>query len=201
MALKKTEVKAIITNEELSEMDKVKSILDLLHLEVDDLKTERDELQREVANIPELKNRISELEKQTVSDSEWKTMYEDMETQFNKYKGEQEAKATYEAKKSAYLELLKNAKVSDKAHSKALKLAELDNFELVDGKFKDAEKITESIKTEWADFVIDENKGGAPTPNPIGNGGAKVYTREDISKMSAEEINANWENIKKSLKN
>ena len=183
------------------ETDKIDLIIEA-HTEVTDaLKTERDELKGNSEDVKALKAKIAELEEQTVSDSEWKTKYEDMETQFNKYKGEQEAKATYEAKKSAYLELLKNAKISDKAHTKALKLAELDNFELVDGKFKDAEKITESIKTEWADFVIDESKGGATTPNPVGNGGAKVYTREDISKMSASEINANWENIKKSLKN
>lgn len=183
------------------ESDKIDLIIDA-HTEVTDaLKTERDELKANSENAEKLKSEIAELKKQTVSDSEWKSKYETLENDFTKYKGEQEAKATLEAKKSAYLELLKNAKISDKAHAKALKLADLESLEMTDGKFNDADKITESIKSEWADFIIDESKGGAPTPNPVGNDGAKVYTREDIQKMSAEEINANWDNIKKSLKN
>lgn len=183
------------------ESDKIDLIIDA-HTEVTDaLKEERDKFKDRVEDTKALKDEIAELKKQTVNDSEWKSKYETLENDFSNYKGEQEAKATLEAKKSAYLELLKSAKISDKVHAKALKLADLDSLELADGKLKDADKITESIKAEWADFVIDKSKGGAPTPNPVGNDGCKVYTREDISKMSAEEINANWDNIKKSLKN
>lgn len=183
------------------ESDKIDLIIDA-HTEVTDaLKAERDELKAGAENTDKLKAEIDELKKQTVSDSEWKAKYEAKETEFAKYKGEQEAKATLEAKKTAYIELLKGAKISDKAHNKALKLADLDSLELVEGKFKDADKITESIKTEWADFVVDESKAGANTPNPTGNSGVKTYTREDIAKMTAEEINANWDTIKKSLNN
>lgn len=182
------------------ESDKIDLIIDA-HTEVTDaLKSERDELKAGADDVKELQKKIAELEKQTVSDSEWKAKYEAKEAEYNKYKGEQEAKATLEAKKSAYMELLKGAKISDKAHAKALKLADLESLEFEDGKFKNADAITESIKAEWSDFVVDESKAGASTPNPTGNDGVKTYTREDISKMSASEINANWENIKKSLK-
>lgn len=182
------------------ESDKIDLIIDA-HTEVTDaLKTERDELKAGSEDTEKLKAEIVQLKQQTASDSEWKAKYEAKEAELTKYKGEQEALATMEAKKNAYIELLKEAKISDKAHAKALKLVDMDSLELEDGKLKGADKITESIKTEWADFVIDESVSGAKTNNPQGNDGVKAYTREDISKMTAEEINANWDSIKKSLK-
>lgn len=181
------------------ETDKIDLIIEA-HAEVtDSLKAERDELKAGAENTEKLKAEIERLKQQTATESEWKTKYEAKETELAEYISKQEAKETLEAKKTAYIELLKDAKISDKAHAKALKLADLDSLVIEDGKLKDADKITETIKTEWADFVVNESASGANTPNPVGNSGVKTYTRDDIAKMSAEEINANWDVIKKSL--
>lgn len=136
-----------------------------------ELKTERDDLKDKLTELDNLKAENEKLKKDSVSDSEWKEKYDKLDAEYKGYKKEQSDKETLKAKQDAYLELLKEAKVSDKAFNKALKLADFETIELEDGKIKDAEKVTESIKTEWADFITTENTEGANTDNPAGNGG------------------------------
>ena len=67
-------------------------------------------------------------------------------------------------------------------------------------RIKEADTLTESVKTEWADFITTTSKKGADTANPPENDQTKTYTRADIQKMTAAEINQNWDAIKASLK-
>ena len=67
------------------------------------------------------------------------------------------------------------------------------------GKIKDESKYVDSVKTEWADFIVSTNTKGADTATPPTNS-KKSFSREDIDKMSPDEINKNWETIKNSLK-
>ena len=49
-----------------------------------------------------------------------------------------------------------------------------------DGKIKDVEKLKESIKKEWADFIVEEGQQGANTATPPGGNGGTVRTLKDI---------------------
>jgi hypothetical protein len=60
--------------------------------------------------------------------------------------------------------------VSEKRIDTILKVSNLDELELdKDGKFKESDKLTESIKEEWADFIVQEQTQGANTPTPPNN--------------------------------
>lgn len=145
-------------------------------------------------------------EKQTAQDSattaeKWKTKYQALKDDFDAYKADQTAKETRSAKEKAYTELLKAAGVPDKRIAAVLKVSDLDAVELDDkGAVKDSEKLTESIKTEWADFIPTTTETGPNTPNPPANNPPKTYTRGEIRKMSPQEINENFDAIKASLK-
>lgn len=145
-------------------------------------------------------------EKQTAEDSattaeKWKTKYEALKSDFETYKGEQTKKETHNAKKNAYRELLKEIGVSEKRIDAVLKVSDVDGVELDEkGQIKDADKLSESVKTEWADFITTTTTKGAKTPTPPKNNPDKIYTRADIQKMTPAEINQNWEAIKASLK-
>ena len=144
-------------------------------------------------------------EKQTAEDSattaeKWKTKYQDLKDDFESYKGEQTKKETRAAKESAYRNLLKATGINEKRIESVLKVSDVDSLELDDkGAIKDAAKLTDSIKTEWADFISTTMTKGAEshTPPQINNG--KSYTAADIRGMSAAEINKNWDSIKASL--
>lgn len=145
-------------------------------------------------------------EKQTAQDSattaeKWKTKYQALKDDFDAYKTEQIAKETRNAKERAYRELLKAAGVTEKRIDSVVRVSDLDGLELDDkGAIKDADKLTESIKAEWADFIPTTTTQGAQTATPPVTTTQKTYTAADIRKMSPAEINQNFDAIKASLK-
>ena len=144
-------------------------------------------------------------EKQTAEDSattaeKWRTKYQALKDDFDAYKSDQTAKETRSAKEKAYRALLKDAGISEKRIDAVVRVSDLDSVELDDkGAIKGAEELTEGIKTEWADFIQTTTTKGANTATPPGNNQTKIYTSADIRKMSADDINKNWDNIKASL--
>ena len=132
----------------------------------------------------------AELEKQAetkpknVKDSE---EYKTLKAEFDKYKAEITAKETKQAKTDAYRELLKGANIDEKRIATILRAEAptIDEIELdADGKIKNAEQYTESIKSDWADFIVTQSAKGTNTATPPANGGAaSTKTKEDILKI------------------
>lgn len=154
------------------EPEKIDLIIDA-HTDVtNELKTERDALKDKIADLDGLKAENEKLKAETLSENELKTQYEAIKAEYEGYKKDVEAKETLKAKQDAYTELLKELKVSEKAFSKALKLADFDSMDIEDGKLKDADKVTEAIKTEWADFIEETSTEGADVDNPPSGDGS-----------------------------
>ena len=102
--------------------------------------------------------------------SGWKEKYDSLKTEYENYKTEQANKEAHSAKEAAYRELLKEAGVSEKRIAAILKISDIDGIELDDaGAVKDSGKLTESIKSEWADFIVSQETKGAETANPPAN--------------------------------
>ena len=127
-------------------------------------------------------------EKQTAEDSattaeKWKTKYQALKDDFEAYKGEQTKKETRNAKEKAYRELLRQAGVSEKRLDAVLRVSDVDSVEIDEkGAIKGADKITESIKSEWADFIQTTTIQGAQTAAPPVNSGGSAMTKADIYK-------------------
>ena len=127
-------------------------------------------------------------EKQTAEDSattagKWKDKYDALKGEFDTYKSEQASKETKAAKEKAYRALLQEAGVSEKRLESVLKVSDVDSVELDEkGAIKGADKITESIKSEWADFITTTETRGASTSNPPANNPSGAMTKADIYK-------------------
>lgn len=108
--------------------------------------------------------------------------YDNLKKEYDDYKADIVAKETTATKKEAYTALLKEAGVSEKRIPAIIRLVDLDTVDLdKDGKIKDADKHTETVKTEWADFIETTTTKGANTANPPANGGKGTgKTKEDI---------------------
>lgn len=64
-----------------------------------------------------------------------------------------------------------------------MKVSDVDSVELDDkGAIKGADKLTESIKSEWADFITTTETRGAQTSNPPANNNSGAMTKADIYK-------------------
>lgn len=110
--------------------------------------------------------------------------YDKLKKEYDDYKADITAKNTRTEKENAFRELLKSAGVSEKRLNAIIKVSDIDGLELdKDGKIKDAEKHTETIKSEWADFIETTTTKGANTANPPANSGKGVKTKEEIYKM------------------
>ena len=125
--------------------------------------------------------KIPEEGKETVS----KESYDKLKKEYDDYKADITAKTTRAEKENAFRELLKSAGVSEKRLNAIIKVSDIDGLELdKDGKIKDADKHTENVKSEWADFIETTTTKGANTANPpAGNGCGDV----DLGTLSMED--------------
>lgn len=147
-----------------------------------------------------IQSRVSELEKELASarsgGDDWESKYNELEKQFTDFKNDTEAKATKNAKETAYTELLKGAGVSDKRIASILKVTDMNSITLnKDGTIREADKLSETIKEEWSDFIVSTEKSGAGVPTPPS--GKATMTKADIMaiKDTAKRQEAIRENI------
>lgn len=187
------------------ESDKVSTIIEAHAETVDALKSQietyKADAEKYEATKKELNTAQIELESLKSTGGDWQSKYEAEHNAFEEFKNTQNAKDIRMQKESAYRQLLKESGISDKRLDSIMKVTDLDAIELEDGKIKDAEALGEAIKSEWSDFIVNEGTVGAKTDKPPVNNPITQFSHEDIAKMSADEINANWESIKESMKN
>lgn len=202
-----------LTRKMLSAMDipaeKIDEIINAHTETVNALKDERDkaikecdelkEASKSVADIKtELETTKAELDK--IKSEDWEKKYKDTKSEYDSFKADTEAKATKSAKESAYKKLLTEAGVSAKRIDSIMKVSAsaIDALKFdKDGNIEDAEKITESVKTEWADFISTTHEQGAKTPNPPANDGGDVKKPSRVSAMVAQYRNEHYGNPNK----
>lgn len=133
-----------------------------------------------LTEIDTLKGEKQDAQDKVTSAEKWKTKYDALKDDFEAFKKDITAKETKATRENAYKELLKEAGISEKRINTVLKVSDIDALEMEGGKFKDAEKIVEGIKSEWADFITTQEKHGADTSTPPTNNGGGTLTKEEI---------------------
>lgn len=132
-----------------------------LHMDVvDPLKEQNDSISGKDKKIADLQKKLetanSELE--TLKSDDYKGKYESEKQAHDKLKADIQSKETTTKKSTAFKALLKEKGYSDKALAKITKYGgyvdglELDN----DGKIKDADKLLDSIKSDWDEYTPQE---------------------------------------------
>ena len=164
------------------------------HTEVtDSLKADRDSYKEKAEKYDETKTELdkakSELDK--VNKDEYKTKYESLEAEFNKYKTDIAEKEVKGKKEEAYKKMLKEIGVNEKSIDAILKVKDLSSLKLDDkGNIVDVDTLKESEKKDWEGFIIKSEVGGQDPSTPPDNDKEKI----DVSNMSMEDyINARTE--------
>ena len=167
------------------EEEKIDQIIDAHSETVDALKADRDAYKEDAAKLAAVQKELDELKAK--GDDGYKAKYEAEKAAHDALKADVAAKETKKAKTDAYRELLKGANIDEKRIATILRAEAptIDKIELdADGKIKNAEQYTESIKSDWADFVVTQSAKGTNTATPPANGGAaSTKTKEDILKI------------------
>lgn len=198
MALKRSDIRKIVKDADMTDEEKLTAVMDLLHSEVDDLKEEQDDLKEQ---LKKSQNDLKDAQKNGGGDdSEWKKKYESERDAFKNFKDAQAAKESKAVKEKAYRKMLEESKVSAKAIDNVLKVTNFDEIELDDkGQIKDAADVKKKIESDWSGFIESTQTKGANVKNPPANdGGTGTYTsraeaRKDV-KSTAEMIKRIREN-------
>lgn len=170
------------------EEDKIDLIMEKHSEVVTEIKDERDKYKVEADKLPDVQRQLSELQEDAKnnSDDKYKVKYDALKEDFEEYKKGVTAKETKSKKESAYTKLLKAAGVSEKRISAILKVTNFDDIELDEnGDAKEADKLTESIKSEWSDFISTTSTQGANVANPPANNtGKAIKTKKEIMEIN-----------------
>lgn len=169
--------------------EKIDEIISAHTETVSAIKEERDALKADAAKVPDLEKQIESVSKEleTYKSGDWENKYNTVNGEYTKYKADVEAKAVKSAKEAAYKQLLLDAGISDKRIASVLKVSDIDGVELdKDGKIKDADKITENVKSEWADFIITKREEGAKPATPPANNGEGGKQPSRAAQMAAQ---------------
>ena len=170
------------------EEDKIEQIIEAHTETVSALKDERDSYKEDAEKLADVQKELNTAKEKIAKHGDGETVlkseFDELKKEYDDYKKDITAKETRTAKVNAFRELLKAAGVSDKRFDTVIKVSDIDGLELdKDGKIKDAEKITENIKTEWADFIPTTTVVGANTANPPATTGGSFKTRAEIMKI------------------
>lgn len=163
--------------------DKVDTII-TAHTEVTDaLKEERDKYKADAEKLSDVQKELNKaLEK---SDDGYKEKYNDLVKEYDDYKQSISAEKEQQKKSDAYKKLLIDAGVAEKRLATVLKVDAdiISKLEFDDhGEIKDADKIKDTVKSEWADFITQtEEHGTDPATPPTNSGGG--MSREEIMKI------------------
>lgn len=154
------------------EQDKIDEIITAHTETVDGLKEDLNKYKNEAEAYQTAKKEIDDMKKMVANGDSYKVKYEAIKAEFDDYKKDITAKETLEKKSNAYKKLLADAGVNEKLLDKVLAVTKLDDITLEGEEIKDADKVTDSIKKEWADFIVKTKTEGEPTKTPPKGTGA-----------------------------
>ena len=165
------------------EPEKIDEIIQA-HTDVTDaLKEERDKYKADAAALADAQKELAQLKADAESNKEnsYKVKYDAIKEEFDTYKKTIEEATLKERKENAYKELLRKCGISEKRIDAVLRVSDYKSIEFDDdGNIKDAEKLSDAIKEEWADFIATTKVEGAKTATPPTGAGKTSKTKEEI---------------------
>jgi DNA repair exonuclease SbcCD ATPase subunit len=175
------------------EGDKIDEIINAHAETVDALKQERDEAKANVEKykadadkLVEVQKELKELQKQVKETDPFKEKYESLKAEYDQYKTDIEAKETSAKKQTAYKDLLKKAKISEKYLDLVMKASAdaINGLKFTeDGKVDGEDDVLKAIKEEHANLVEVEGTKGAETSTPPANNGGTAGEPSRASRL------------------
>lgn len=153
------------------EDEKIDQIIDEHAESVNALKAQRDEFKEAADKADGYKKELDALKAKGADEYEEK--YKAKCKELDDYKAEVAGEKAAAEKRGLYRQLLESAGVDPKRIETVLKVSDLSGVTVKDGAIEGADDLTESIKSDWSDFIAVKTTQGATVPNPPkGTGGA-----------------------------
>lgn len=188
------------------EADKIDEIISAHTETVDALKEKIDNGKANANAVKSLENDLEtakqELEAankelETFKSNNWEKKYNDLKLEYDGFKSDIEAKATKTQKANVYRNILKKVGLSENRIDTVIKVSDqiINSIDLDEnGDAKDADKLEESAKTEWAEFIPTTHEKGADVSNPPANNGGEIKKPSLAAEMVAQYRNEHYGN-------
>lgn len=164
------------------EDEKIDQIIEEHVESIDGLKAERDRYKSGAEEAEGLRKQLEEAKAAGEGAGEYEEKYKAKCKELDDYKAEVAGEKAAAEKRGLYRQLLESAGVDPKRIDTVLKVSDLEGVTVKDGAIEDADKLTEGIKADWADFIATTTVKGADVAHaPKGEGG------KDINEMSTAE--------------
>ena len=160
----------------------IESIIEAHSETVNGLKADRDKYKEQAQRVPDLQKQLEEAQA-ALNGDEWEQKYNDEHQAFEDFKAQIQTERADAEKAQAYRGMLMAAGIDPKRIDAIMRVTDLRQVEMEDGKLKDTEKLQESAKQEWSDFVVKSNTQGSnpatppTTPSPNVEGGDPEVAR------------------------
>lgn len=148
----------------------IETIIEAHSETVNGLKAERDSYKEEAGKLPDLQKQLEDAKASSVGNDEWRQKYEAEEKAFEDYKAAIASEKAEAAKAAAYRKMLIDSGIDQRRLDAIMRLTDLSGVEMDGDHLKDADKLSESARNEWSDFVVKTRTEGAnPATPPSGN--------------------------------
>ena len=194
MALTRKSLKAMgLTDEQ------VDSIIEMHTDTVDGLKEQVNTYKADAEKLPNVQKELDDLK--AMGDGGYKEKYEKEHKAFEDYKADITAKESKAAKEKAVRAYFESKNITGGNLDLAMRgcVEEMAALEMDGDKIKDAASLDALIAGAFKPLVSTTQTQGANPASPPNNNPVTRYTTDEIKKMSAEEINKNWDAVKASL--
>lgn len=152
--------------------DQINTLMDEHLNVVNELKQQRDDLKGKAEEAGTAAEKIAALQKELdeLRTGDFKTKYEKEHTAFEAYKEQIAKEAEQQKVRTAYQNLLAEEKIGEKYRDAVMRATPLDGLKLnAEGHLEEADRLRESIRKQWSDFVVSESQRGAEVQTPPGN--------------------------------
>lgn len=146
--------------------EQIEQIMDAHGETVEALKEQRDQYKANAEKLLPVQKELDDLK--AAGDDGYKEKYESEHAAFEKYKSDVAEEKANGEKADLYRQLLKTAAVDPKYIDVIMKVTDLKDIKVKDGKLEDTDKLTEKIKSEWSGFMVSTRTDGAPVEDPPG---------------------------------
>lgn len=136
---------------------------------ISEIKTERDTYKAQAAQLETVTAERDAL-KNKLNDPKQAERVAELEKQVAEY----QTRETNAHKRTALTALLESAGIDKRGFARVLAATDLDSIELDGESIKDAEKLTEKLKADWADLLVTDTTSTAQPATPPNTGAGET---------------------------
>lgn len=165
--------------------DKIEAIIAAHTETTEGLKSERDTYKKQAEQVPDLQKQLEEAKAAEGDSDGWEEKFNAEHQAFEDFKAQVEAEKADAEKAQAYRGMLMAAGIDPKRIDAIMRVTDLSEVEMEDGKLKDSDKLQESAKEEWSDFVLKTHVQGSnpETPPTAKKGGIEGADPEIVKRI------------------